>query len=69
MSGGEQGRDGLEQPKRQALVLDLTLLGPHQLFSQGLLQGQGQLAGGGGVPTVVYLHGEYLKMKEKQTQM
>lgn len=61
MSRGEQGCDGLEELERQASALDLTLLGPHQLFSQGLLQGQRELAGGGTVPTMVHLHGEYLK--------
>lgn len=69
MSRGEQGCDGLKEPERQASVLDLTLLGPHQLFSQGLLQGQRELAGRGGVPTVVYLQGEYLKMFTKQKQV
>lgn len=69
VSGGEQGCDGLEEPKRQASVLDLTLLGPHQLFSQRLLQGQGELAGGGAGPTVVYLHGEYLKGFGKDKQL
>lgn len=69
MSRGEQGCDGLKEPKRQASVLDLTLLGHHQLFSQGLLQGQRELAGRRGVPTMVYLHGEYLKMFTKQKQM
>lgn len=61
VSRGEQGCDGLKEPKGQASVLDLALLGPHQLFGQGLLQGQGELAGRGGVPTMVGLHGEYLK--------
>lgn len=65
VSRGEQGCDGLEQPKRQASVLVLTLLGKHQLLSQGLLQGQRELAGGGAGPTMVYFHGEYLKRFRK----
>lgn len=69
MSRGEQGCDSLKEPKCQASVLDLTLLGPHQLLSQGLLQGQRVLAGRGGVPTMVYLHGEYLKIFTRQKQI
>lgn len=60
VGGGQQGGYGLQQLKGQAALLDLALLGPHQVFSQGLLQGQGQLAGGGAGPAGVHLQGEYL---------
>lgn len=60
VSRGQQGCYGLQELKGQAALLDLALLGPHQVFSQGLLQGQGQLAGGGTGPAGVHLQGEYL---------
>lgn len=68
MSRGKQGCYGLKELKGQASVLDLSLLGPHQLLSQGLLQGQGELASRGGMPTMVDLHREYLTMFAKQKQ-
>lgn len=57
---GQQGCNGLQEMKRQPSLLNLALLGPHQFFSQGLLQGQRQLAGRGARPARVHLHGEYL---------
>lgn len=72
VGGGQQGCYGLQQLKGQAALLDLALLGPHQVFSQGLLQGQGQLAGGGAGPAGVHLQGEYLgggKGTHKQAQL
>lgn len=68
--GGQQGCYGLQELKCQTSLLDLALLGPHQVFSQGLLQGQGQLAGGGAWPAGVHLQGEYLgggKGADRQT--
>lgn len=57
---GKQGCYGLQELKGQTSLLDLALLGPHQVFCQGLLQGQGQLARGGAWPAGVHLQGEYL---------
>lgn len=60
MGRGEQGSDGLQEAKCQPALLDLALFGPHQFFSQGLLQGQGELAGRWAMPARVHLQGEYL---------
>lgn len=60
VGGGQQGCYGLQELKGQTSMLDLALLGPHQVFSQGLLQGKRQLAGGGARPAGVHLQGEYL---------
>lgn len=57
---GQQGCYGLQQLEGQTSLLDLALLGPHQVFGQGLLQGQGQLSGGGAGPAGVDLQGKYL---------
>lgn len=55
VSRGEQCRDGLEEAEGQPGLLDLALLGPHQLLGQSLLQGQGELGGRGAVPAGVHL--------------
>lgn len=55
VGGGQQGCDGLQELKGQTSLLDLSLLGPHQVLSQGLLQGQGQLTGSGAWPAGVHL--------------
>lgn len=53
VSGCEQGGDGLEETERQAPLLNVALPGPHQFFSQRLLQGQRELAGGWTMPSGV----------------
>ena len=58
--GAEQSGDGLQEAGGEAGLLDVTLLGSHQLLGQGLLQGQGQLAGRGAGPAGVCLQGEDL---------
>lgn len=52
---GEQGSKGLQKAECQAALLNLALFGPHQFFSQGLLQGQGELAGRRAMPAGVHL--------------
>lgn len=72
MGGGQQGCYGLQELKGQTSLLDLALLGPHQVFGQGLLQGQGQLTGGGAGPAGVHLQGEYLgggRRTDRQAQL
>lgn len=64
---GEQGSDGLQQAKGQTPLLNVALLGSHQLFSHGLLQGQGQLTGWRSGPARVYFRGENLGKREKKT--
>lgn len=67
VGGGEQGSDGLQQAKGQTPLLNLTLLGSHQFFSHGLLQGQGQLTGRRARPARVRFRGENLGNKNKIT--
>lgn len=57
---GQQGCNGLQETKCQPSWLNLALLGPHQFFSQGLLQGLRQLVGTGARPERVHLPGECL---------